>query len=318
MSIGGGLLIDHSDPKPLQSVYLPSLTTVGDDLLIRYDLPHLSHVSMDNLSSIGGSLEIKNAGVDTVTFPSLTTLGGNLSIAWMELDQVRFDSLDSVSGFLAVQSTEEVVFPSTISIGGQLNLSVFSSTSTINFPVLEEVGEDLYLFWTEAEILMPSLTRVGSIDIHTMSHPSGEWSLSALEYVEGDLDVDNAYSMELAFSSLHFVGGTLQIGDLYGNPQILGFNLPRLNEVAGSIIAHDNGGIEELSWSDLRAVGGSLAVYANTVLSDVSGLHSIETIGGDFYFVGNPQLSDWAAQSLVDSIGMANIGGTVTIYGNGP
>ena len=63
-------------------------------------------------------------------------------------------------------------------------------------------------------------------------------------------------------------------------------------------------------------VGGGLTLHNNLILADVTALHDLPAVPGDFTVTNNGWLYTSEATALRDAIGVANIGGTVTISGN--
>ena len=67
----------------------------------------------------------------------------------------------------------------------------------------------------------------------------------------------------------------------------------------------------------MRLVGDDLVLWGNSDLFDVTGLHTVEQIGGDLIIKSNTDLSTEDAETMRDSIGTDNIRGTTTISNNG-
>lgn len=66
-----------------------------------------------------------------------------------------------------------------------------------------------------------------------------------------------------------------------------------------------------------RSGGPGVSITYNDSMTDITGLENIQSIGGNVSIACNRGLSDASASALIAAIGAANIGGTVTIGGNG-
>ena len=67
----------------------------------------------------------------------------------------------------------------------------------------------------------------------------------------------------------------------------------------------------------MQSVGDGLVLWGNALLSDVTGLHSVESVTGDLTVANNPKLASDDAEALRDAIDTDNISGSVTLSNNG-
>ena len=66
---------------------------------------------------------------------------------------------------------------------------------------------------------------------------------------------------------------------------------------------------------NLTSVKGELKIY-RTGLNDITGLNNLASVGEDLRIYGNDILPTCEAEWLRDTIGVENIGGEISIYGN--
>ena len=110
--------------------------------------------------------------------------------------------------------------------------------------------------------------------------------------------------------------GTLTVD---GNEALIGLDAPLFAECPGDVTLGDNLLLSDVGGlGTLTRVGGNLTLVGNVALISVAGMSSLAEIGGDLRIEGNTSLPEDDALSLAeDQVGLANIGGTVIIGGNG-
>jgi hypothetical protein len=81
---------------------------------------------------------------------------------------------------------------------------------------------------------------------------------------------------------------------------------------------NDLGDLETIgTWGSSSWASGQLLIDENPALSDVTALHGVESVASDFHVSENATHATTAVEALRDAIGSENIGGNVTISGNG-
>ena len=137
--------------------------------------------------------------------------------------------------------------------------------------------------------------------------------------IEGDLLIQQCPDLEgiEGFAALTDVSGNVAIGDNTALVEIVG--LPVLQNVGGNLRLFRNDALDNVAgMTAVNAVTGNLEVTENAVLTSVEPLYSITGVGADLLCTDNLILPTSQCDTLVQTIGPANIGGTVTVSGNGP
>ncbi|MBK7830063.1 hypothetical protein [Nannocystis sp.] len=81
--------------------------------------------------------------------------------------------------------------------------------------------------------------------------------------------------------------------------------LVRVEEVAGSLVIHDNPALKQLpAWPSLVRIGGSLSISANSELGTVQGFPALTELGRGLYVAENPKLATF------------ELGGALTVAGS--
>ena len=142
-------------------------------------------------------------------------------------------------------------------------------------------------------------------------------SLSCLGEIHGNLTVQaNSSLTTLDLPSLILLNGDLVLDT---NPVLANIQLGTITEVGGSLELTSLGALTDFDdLTGLTNVQDHLLIENNISLNDVTGLHTLGQVGGDFSVIDNTALSTNNAEALRDAIGAGNIGGTITISGNAP
>ena len=153
-----------------------------------------------------------------------------------------------------------------------------------------------------------------TIDSTSLTSLSG---LSCLTEIHGNFRVENNASLAtLQLPDLDLLGGNVELN---ANPALSYIELGTATEVNGGLSIVELGAITNLDdFAALTDVGGSLLISDNISVNDVTGLHGLTRVGGNFGVIDNTALTTSDAVTLRDTIGVGNIGGTVTISGNAP
>jgi hypothetical protein len=157
--------------------------------------------------------------------------------------------------------------------------------------------------------------RAGGVTIRTGATVDVS-PLHELEQIDGDLAIGPTVGVDsVAFNGLLRVGGTIRIvsnGSLRGvflprlehagrvevdgNAVLTTISMPRLQDLAGSLVITDNNGLELVSAGTLTAIGGELVIVGHPKLNllELPHLARMETIRIE----GNPKVSPELVEEL--------------------
>lgn len=219
-----------------------------------------------------------------------------------EVDASSEDGLGPLETF-TVRSAAELAGKTRVR--GHLVLDL--SDATVRLPDLAIVDGDLRLVGTEskgvsAELLLPSLVRVGGNVALAYANGAGRLYAPRLIEVGGHLDLSHGtWSIELA--ALERLNGDLRVSDA----TLTRVELPALGEIGGSVRLKRAALAAEVSivWSALRAVAGDLLVQGGGPM--VIDAPRLLEVGGDVVF---EDLS--ASLSLA---GLRDLGGDLRLSG---
>ncbi len=154
-----------------------------------------------------------------------------------------------------------------------------------------------------------ALEQVGSIWVEDLA--IGALDLSALQQTtSGHARLLDMQSVDL--SSLSSVAGPVVLAPT-GSATV---ELPMLTSADALDITQADA-VVTFQAPLLTSLDDYLLLVSNAALSAVQ-LPSLGSVGGDFTIEDNPALPTSAAEALRDQVGVANIGGVVSITGNGP
>jgi hypothetical protein len=281
--VSGSLAISGNIPN-IES--LEGLTHVGGNLTISNGDALTSLRGLDNLTAIGGALNINN---DVLT--SLDGLGSLVSVNKLNIQNNM--SLISLAGLDSLQAVEEGVWIGSnsalasldglnnlISIGGQFH--IFENT------VLTSVAD------------LENLTTVGGYfsfnDNNSITELTGLEALTATNSFT--IAHNNALLSLEGLSGLTHVDGSLDINDNELLPTLTGLgNLTVITHTLTIQRSHALLSLEGLS--GLTSTAG-LAVQINENLTSMSGLDSLETFTGSLTIFANDNLCRSTALSFRD------------------
>ncbi len=207
--------------------------------------------------------------------------------------------------------------------------------------------------WGNLEIIPadPSLTGIGNSSLKQVGTLKignfDTWNISKLAAVSlsnvnyiGNIEI--TYCRDLLMLNLGYISSLnkllLQVNDSIENLNALSnvtgpmSNVISLSENASlqdisglsgitstqALVVDNNDSLASLD--GLNNIGtvttGNLFISNNAILADISALGNITSVGGNVVITNNPVLPTCAANAIVDSIGIENISGTVTISGN--
>lgn len=296
--IGPGTGIADAEISSLDG--LLGLTSIGEDLQIRYNEALVSFKGLDSLKSVGNQFVVSNnaalvslQGLEAVTYvrhllvwdnPSLSSVDGlsKLSTVGGRFEFTRNSALLDLDGLASLQSTGNLV------LGGNDNLGSISS--------LSEVRTLSYIYIHSNDKLsnlvgLDNLETSGDLWIDNNDGLTDLSSLRSLSEVHGALKITFNAVVDLSgLESLRQVDGLLQI---LGNDHLV-----------------DIDGLRNLTY-----VGGGVQVWGNTILSNVDGLSSLTHVGSDLVVNGNPMLRDCSC-GLYALVNSGGIGGRIQLTAN--
>jgi len=119
------------------------------------------------------------------------------------------------------------------------------------------------------------------------------------------------------FDVLTAIGGDLVIED--NTALVVPTGLDALAAVRGDLLVNRNAALRALTGLDaLTTVGGHLIVRNHEALLNLEGLDAVASVTGDLQIEDNTTLPTCRAEALAyDVIGEDNVGGAITISGNG-
>jgi hypothetical protein len=215
-----------------------------------------SAAALEGYSHITGYLTVRESEFTCLDFLACLESARGLVVERND-DLVNLDGLGSL---------EEVPF--LININRNASLRDVSGLSSLS--KLSSGGDDVQLGLRGLVIFEnPSLETVSGFD--------------ALQELEGDISITNNASMVevSAFPSLTKVAKHPNPNKGPGQP----------SEVAGSLVVSSNKSMERINgFSELSVIDENLVIQYNDVLTELTGLHGLQAIGGALIITNNPAL----------------------------
>ena len=282
-------------------------------------------MSVPALTNIGGGLELESTEIEELHVPRLQNVGGEVSIKFnYSLLTCSFPLLAHIGGALylwGVSSCSGVDLGSLVSVDGELYVGYGNvGGGPVDLSSLEIVSDSMILSGVDGNVHLDSLGTAKRIWLYNVAPPSEALAMPEQSLIDGDLKLYGLTEpMSITMPTLETITEDLTVdGSVDQNPGIEMLHFPALATVGGDVDIGNNQSLSELPWASLREISGALYLYGNHSLSDISGLFDLETVGAEFYVVGNVSLPTYQAEALRDAIGIGNIGGAITIYGNAP
>ena len=277
-------------------------------------------------TEISGSLRIRNVA-DTTDLSGLSCIELAEGLLISENDSLTslegLDGLQVIEGSVLIQDNPLLSSVTGISaltdIDGTLNVTDNAALADLSgFESLITIGGALTLADNDAMtgIGLDALETLGELSISSCPALTSVSGMSSLVEVEDDVSIAGCGALTtIDLPALTTVGGDLY---LYNNAALADLSAPQMSHVLGELRLHWAADVVELDGlSGVRLVGKDLVVWGNAALSDVTGMHTVEQIGGDLIIQSNPDLATEDAESMRDAIGADNIKGTTTINNNG-
>ncbi len=286
----GDVLINGNDISNLSG--LAAVTSVAGTLSIR-DNPLLANLSgLEQLNSIGGVDIYANSSLTSISsLNNVTFIGGNL---WIQGN----NALTSLEGLENVTS-----------IGGDLGI-VWFNNSLINLSGLEQldsIGGDLIIKGNNSLTSLSGLENLASLggDLHIgYLDGNASWTCTMGNYSLNDIS---------SLSNLTSIAGSLAV---ICNPSLKSLTgLHNITFVGGGLWIGSNDSLVNLfPQSNLDTIRGDLWLGipfywyypspSNPCLPDLSGLDSLDYIGGNFYILGHDSLNNLDALANLSFVGV--------------
>ena len=315
--VGGSLLL--SSRQHFTDVLL-NLRSIGGSLVApEGEGTSLERIQLSALQTIGGDLQAIGSSLGDVDLPLLTSVGDDVTLVVPAVvgGALSMPLLATIGGDVSVQNTgaDALSLPALTEVGGAVHVEGLYNLTSLDLPALATIAGALELVdihQIEAPVL-PSLGSVGGLDF------SGNAAMTVfaaplLAAVDGPIDVfDNA---ALA---------TLDLGDvpsatalrLEENWTLSALDLGSLASISGDVTLVNLSSLPHVDGlAALQTIGGGLTITDDHSLTSLTGLQAVTSVGGDLVIRDNPVLPTSQAEALRDTIGLANIGGVVTILNN--
>lgn len=300
---------------------LAGLRRVGGDLLLS-NLPRLSELGgMQRIEWVEGKLLIQQADMlaDLDGLPSLKRVYGEVVLT-ENSGMVRLDGLAAVTiGGLDVRDN-----PALVAIG-RLEGSLIDGNVTITgndaladlagFAGIHDVSGFFLLQDNPSLVDLTGLDALQRVDgTLTISGPFRNLrGLESLQRAERLRVWDGVASLDgldgLEYLEYLYIRNTALV-DLRGMPSLL--------LITGALQIEENDKLERLDGLEVvDSLWNVLEIRENRSLIDVGALYGVSAVGDDLEVIENHRLPTAEAEALRDSIGVEDIGGTITIAGNG-
>lgn len=304
----------------LVNVALPQLETVTGSIMVE-DNPNLPPLQLPQLAQVGGNFTFqRNGGTLSPHSAALPALESADAVRFLENPQLtgltlplmtegQVEAVDNTS--LSLLDLPQLITSDLISARDNTNLTTFGvgnlqsaqSFTAFNSPLLTQIN-------------LPNLSTAGDLtiqatDISTISLPSltqGSFfqfsenpSLSSIS-VPGVGSASTLFLSDLpALAAVNVSGLTSLSQDLwlYQADQLVTFQAPNLQSVAGQLVVHDNPLLVNLDFPSLTTAG-RLTIEVNPALPDLNGFTSLAS--------GLETLTVQTNSALTDVSGLSNLG----------
>jgi len=226
-----------------------------------------------------------------LNYPNCTQILGSLSIGGNLNNPIS--NLNGLSGV--------------VSVANNLNISSDSLTSLVGLENLNSIGGGLYINDSSFSDLLglDNLHSLGSLNISTTNLTSLS-GLENLNSIEGDVYFFSNYSLTSlsGLENLNSIGGRLDFWENFALTNLSG--LENLNSIGGDFFSSDNGFANLEGLNNLTTIGGNLYIenlLLESSLVNLEGLNNLKTVGGNLRIYNMWLLSDISALSNLISIG---------------
>jgi hypothetical protein len=316
--IGGDLvLIQNWVLTSLQG--LRSLERIGGAVVLGDNVELRSLDGLESLREVGG-LILRDGITDLSALSGVTTVPGEIEIRTsLPYDLDGLHNIVSVGGdvYLSGDYASVVGLRSLTTVGGNLSIGTPYLETLDGLGALQSVGGKLSVGGTALE----DLEGLGAVSVRGAVTVGG--NLRTVNGIEGVtfgsslmlVAMNEAVDLE-ALSGLTTIPGDLVIRASRGIVSLEG--LRNLKSVQGNVVVEATCQVfYEDNPDDYDDDPVAVTVCSrNAALTSLRGLRGITSIGNDLTIRGNPVLPACDAEWLRDHVGVANIGGTVTLLEN--
>lgn len=297
--IGGFLKIENNYILNNINGFL-GLLTLGGDLSIKDDgLTTISGFS--NLSTIGGNVLIADEGLSNLTgFSNLTTIDGNMNINENNLSDVSgFLNLNSIGGTLHISGSEYYHNLSGLTnlttIGGSLEIQVPGYFNITGLTNLIRIGNTFQLF-CQAIINISGLNNLKKIGANLILgygfvNSNSLFGFNHLDSIYGNftinqngpigIDVSHFNNIKYIGNSINFQGALTNLGQFVN-----------IDTIYGSLTIFANPVISDLTnFEFIKKINEGLSINNNNVLTSITGFQNLESVN-DFGIGNQNFLSD--------------------------
>ncbi|KAF2155661.1 hypothetical protein K461DRAFT_274677 [Myriangium duriaei CBS 260.36] len=300
--------------------------------------------------SASATMTLQSQG-DASALSGCTTFTGSIAIQTGIQSAIQLDNIQAITGDLVIENGTYIPSFSASglkSIGGTFRLSYMTLLTSLNFPLLSQVGTISWItlprlssltFGTgvsQAGTVLITDTALGSLDGLPLNSVK-DFSVIQNQYLqEIDLPIKNiATAFQIAFNNnalkvslpnlavannMTFRNvSSVVMPSLAGVNQSLGFygctfqqlSMPNLTTIGGDISFVGNNDVTNISAPILTSLGGALQLSANADLVNVTGFPELAKIAGAIDVNGN--FSDLELPALKTVQGACNLQSTADI-----
>ena len=286
----------------MTSLTLPSLATVGDKIIVRFN-GALETVSFPAVTSVAGLIDIdgNNALLTISGFdsPSLTTINGfalnsgNNSNLLTTLD--AFSSVTTINGNLILNRASGLAsitgFESLQTVAGHVVIDTMGLTNLGFLNGLTDIGGHLHIVSNPQLTSLDGLSTLINVGIEASSE---EGVIIENNDNVGFADLDGLHNIET-------IDGTFRInGNEWLATAFTGENVGNITTLGLDFLVYSNPRLQNLTGLGISTTVRDFHVYDNAVLTDIGALSGLTGTTRDFKLTGgNPQLQTVAFTSLL-------------------
>lgn len=325
----GNLDIWGSDITNLDS--LRSITSVGQNLYIRYNASLASLNGLSSLTNVGRKLELSRNdiltnidGLSGITSVETLYLYGNAALTAVDV----FSNITSVSSIIIENTSLTTVDGLTSVANIEAGMTIERNASLTNLDglaSLRNIGGNLHIRYNDSLRDIDGLAGISSIENNVQIRENSSLTkldgLLSLTNVGGTLTIwDNNSLTDIdGLSNLTRVESSLNI---FGNASLT--NLDALAKVThvGKDLAIEGSALTNLDGlSNITSLGRDLSISSNAVLTNLNGFANILSVNGFLRIYDNPVLN--ACEGVAQLLGWPNgppddtVAGSILVENNG-
>jgi hypothetical protein len=233
--------------------------------------PTLTYTNVGPLTAMGVSFGV------SVSPSDVPNSGGSKTVQSYYVPSININSSAGANPALT-----SIIFPD-VTISGSIEMIDVSALTTVGFPTLEKVIGIFNINQQNGEpistLSLPLLNYIsGNLSLYYLDIPNANFSL--LTYIGGGLDIIELYSAtSINFPLLTYVGGDL---DIASTQTLSTLNFPSLTTVMGYLVI-DGFTTSSINFTSLTTTSGDLGIFNATLPAtlDLSNLTSIANSEGN-------------------------------------